>query len=122
MKLEQIWILLFQARGEPFKVSNSDTEPLLEKVAESPGADKGKNKDKNNTLNVVKSQIRWIAAKCNVLKNPNFFSETVKKSPTKGSADTKQDDAGAGEGKSSKPWNLKQRERNASLKGIQEDL
>lgn len=54
-----------EARGEPFKVSNSDTEPLLEKVAESP--------------------------------------EKVKKSPTKGSADTKQDDAGAGEGKSSKP-------------------
>ena len=33
-----LFSLFSQAHEEPFNISNSDTEPLLEKVAESPGA------------------------------------------------------------------------------------
>ena len=67
-----------QTRGEPFKISNSDTEPLLEKVAESPGACWEKLHSFTNTI----------------------FSEKVK-SPQKGLVDPKQGDVT--EGKWAKP-------------------
>ena len=41
-------IHLPQTHGELFKISNSDTEPLLEKIAESPGAERRPSKGDND--------------------------------------------------------------------------